>query len=576
MKNGFSRKFGRGSLTVGLSAVVLAAVIFLNILFGIFCNDNRWFIDLTSGRFREKDLATYAGMYTLTDSATTMLSQTFEAVDATRPEGDKVKVDIVFCADPDILCKNEQMRYIYYTALEMQKAFPDHIQVSTTDVWTNPSSVNAYMTNSYSRIYPSNVIVSSGSEFRVYTLRSFFTYSETTDADPWAYSGEKTFLKGIIAVTKADAPIACLTTNHGEVFSNEEGKAEYSAFIKVLNNAGYEVRFLNLKEEEIPENCRLIVTLDPQTDFFSDFKDQNAVSEISKLDKYLAKAYSFMIFVDADTPKLPHLEEFLVEWGISLNRYEVTDEAENTALINGVLADRSNALDGDGLIFNGVYETEALGGSITEDMRKYGQQPPRIVFSNAVGISYSESYESAYELADATAGTGAFTYGYYNANKSTRKIYDIFRTSETAVTYAKQNGEAMTESDALDTVGNFKLLTITQESRLIGEGQGYTNINDASYVCAVGSTEFASNKMLAKEAEKEYGNTDLLLAVLRVIGREVEPVGIKFKPLYSAKAAEAQLLVANPQMQTTVLTLIPALVFAISGTVILVRRKFRK
>ena len=148
MKNGFSRKFGRGSFTVALSAVVLAAVIFLNALFGILCTENRWFIDLTSGHFREKDLATYAGMYTLTDSAQTMLSQTFEAVDASRPADDNVKVDIVFCADPDILCKNEQMRYVYYTALEMEKAFPDHIQVSTTDVWTNPSSVNAYMTNS--------------------------------------------------------------------------------------------------------------------------------------------------------------------------------------------------------------------------------------------------------------------------------------------------------------------------------------------------------------------------------------------------------------------------------------------
>ena len=232
--------------------------------------------------------------------------------------------------------------------------------------------------------------------------------------------------------------------------------------------------------------------------------------------------------------------------------------------------DPDYALDGEGASFVGTYETEALGGSITEDMRKYGIAP-KIVFSNVMGISYSNSYGMEYVLADETQGTGAFSFGYYNSNKITREIYDVFRSSETSLIYQKQNGAVVT--DTPDTAGNFKLMTLTRESRYIGEGQGYTSVNDASYVCAIGSTDFASNAVLSSNA---YGNTDLLLEILRVIGREIEPVGIKFKPMYSALAGQQYVLEAKPMNKLAVHVTIPALICAISGIVVLVRRKFRK
>ena len=148
MKHGFTRRFQRGTINVALCAGVIAAVVLLNILVTALCSNNRWFIDMTSGHFTDARVDLYEGMYTLTDDAEAMLKSTFDAVNATRPEEDGVEVEIIFCAEPDLLTKNDRMRYIYYTALEMEKAFPDSIQVSTTDVWSNPSSVDAYRTNS--------------------------------------------------------------------------------------------------------------------------------------------------------------------------------------------------------------------------------------------------------------------------------------------------------------------------------------------------------------------------------------------------------------------------------------------
>lgn len=565
MKRGFSGRLKRQTVTVALSAAVIAAVILLNLIASLLCSNNRWFLDMTAGHYNATRRADYQGMYTLTDQAENLLGMTIDQANATREEGDEVTVDIIFCADPDLLCRNTYMRYIYYTALAMQKAFPDTIKVETIDVWENPSAVNAYRANTYSKIYQTNVIVSSGTEFRVYGQRSFFTFDEATASDPWAYNGEKTFIRAIMAVTKADAPIACLTTNHGEPFANEATAAEYSEFIKLLDNAGYEVRMLDLYREEIPENCRLIISLDPQTDFSTNFQDPTAVSEIQKLDGFLKKAYSFMVLVDADTPELPHLEEFLEEWGIAFNRYE---NAAGEA-ISGVVQDPANALDGNGLTFAAVYEEMAVGGSVTEELRQNAGSPT-IVFSNAMGISYSATYDRVYGRTDENASASDYVYGSYHKNQISREIHDIFRTGDRAVIYEKGSNNVLQTANSQNL---FSLMTLSSENRYIGEGQGYTTVNDVSYVCAVGSTYFASNDVLASNA---YGNTDMLLSLLRVIGREIDPVGLKFKPFYSAEADSATLANFNVAAYPVVLSLLPALICLGSGIYVLVRRKYRR
>ena len=559
--NGFERKLRYGSASVGLGALVIAAVILLNVVFGALCSGRLWFIDMTP--LAKKAPST---LYTLSPVAEQMLGQAIDSANANREEGaDPVKVDIIFCNDPDMLLKSDLMRYVYYTALEMEKAYPETIRVSTRDVWNNPSSVDEFRTNSYSTIQQSNVIISSGTEFRVYSYRAFFTYDDLGDADPWAYSGEKNFVKGITAVTRAESPICALTVNHGEPFATEQGRAEYSEFLNVLDNAGYKTVFLDLETQEIPENCRLIITFDPQKDFVTDFYG-GAVSELKKLDAFLDKAYSFMVFADADTPKLRNLEEYLEEWGIVFSReagatYEVVDP--------------SNSLDGVGMTMIGQYEPEGIGGHLTEDMREKGASP-KVVFGNALAIAYSPTYQQTYVLADEEEGTGAYTYASYFRNNKTRSMYDVFRTGNAAFAYAKENGVRLTDADGkdikVDTTANYRLMTITQHFRAVGEGQGYTNVYDNSYVCAVGSTEFASNAVLSTNA---YGNTDVLLSTLRTIGREIEGSGIFQKSFYDPIMDEDYY---SPQVNvaiTVVLVLLPVISLGSAGLVILIKRRVR-
>ena len=570
------KKLGYGAKSVALIAAVLAVVFLVNIGATVLSQGLLWYGDLTADR-----------MYTPTEEFMTRMEGVLDGVNADRTASGQegVKVEIIFCAEPDMLKGNWQMRYIYYTALNLQKAFPESIEVRTEDVWSNPSVVDAYRSNSYSSIYQSNIIIASGSEFRVTNAKTYFVYNsdDGSDEEPWAYNGEKKFLQFITAVTKAEAPVCGVTYNHDEPFDPEKpfAEQEYSELLNVIEKSGYDVVFLDLERDEIPADCRLLLTFDPQIDFKTKKQSELGVSELSKLDAFLSEYNSYMVFVDADTPSLPNLEELLEEWGIQFYRHT---EGKNV-LGNYQVVSTGASLDSLGLSVIGTYETEAIGGSITENMQDLGGSP-KVVFGNVMPIQYSKTYEEAFVLADEEKGTGAFTYGYYYRNNRSRGIYDVFRSNDTSHAQAIGNGEVLLDGEGnpiLDTYGNYRLMTVTTENHVVGEGSGYTNANLVTYVVTMGSTEMASNALLSSNA---YGNTDLLLETFRAIGKEVAPTGMskenEFRSLYddemtqtSSTTEQSYYTEKGNTVWTVVLALLPAVCFTAAGIVVMVKRKVK-
>lgn len=602
--NGWERKLRRGSASLGLCIIVIVAVLLLNVGMTALCTSQLWFIDLTPQSTytvyqQYNNLQKQSGLYTLMDETKSYLGYIIEEANKDREE--PVKVDIIFCSEPDQLIKTDSMRYVYYTALALQKQFPDTIKVSWRDVWSNPTSVDMYRSTSYSNIYPSNVIVASGTEFRISSARSFYTYDSESSTDvPIGYNGQKQFVKQILDVTGAEAPICCLTVNHGEPFAgldlNDRANwKEYGEFMNVIEGAGYEIRFLDLEKDEIPENCRLILTFDPQKDFVSAFGNQNVtVSETKKLDAFLDKSYSFMVFMDAETPYLPNLEEYLTFWGIEYQRTNGQLSAEDTTAVKGnyVIQDSSHALDGTGNTFIAQYPVgKGIGAAAMSDIVSAGTEP-KVIFGNAIPIAFSSTYDIGYVMANQANGTPAYTYAHASRDGWNRMIYDVFRagTSEAKANFsvkeAKKNGQQLVNENGDPIVGSgvFNVMTLSAERRTVGEGMGYTTVNQPSFVCAVGSTDIASNVLLRSTS---YGNTDALLSILRYVGKEVNPVGLSFLTLYDMQIAQdqhmkvdlttgTQTIAPGIITATVVLTVLPALTMTVLGVVILVRRRTRR
>lgn len=529
-------------MSVALTALVIAAVIILNVIFSILSSANGWFIDLTT-----------ESIYTLSDTCVDLLDDTFEKIEKERTAAGELplKVKIKFCDLEDNIMADTAQRYVLITAKNLADKFSDIIEIEYINIWENPTAVEKYKTSVLSSIYSTNVIVESGSEYRVYDQTSFYLTSSNSST-PFAYMGEKRLTSGILAVTQAESPIAAVLTGHGEIFTD-------TALIETLDMAGYEVITVSdLVKEELPDNCRLIVCYNPT----SDFVDANGISEISEisvLEDFLAdNNHTFMIYTSPTSPQLPVLESYLELWGISFERAET----ENGKLESYTVKDSSHALTGDGLTFIAEYETLGLGNSITKDLRS-SSVPRKIIFKNAMPISISEEFDVFHDIDDSTGDT--ISYGYKDLGSGySRETYFIFSASKKAV--GMLNGEAKLTSDSNNKLG---LMTITRQSRYVQEDNyGISVADQSSYVVACGSTEFVSSALLNSNA---YGNSELLMKLFYETGKENVPSSIPIT-LFSNTTIET-LTVNRANAYTLILTIVPTAIVFGTGIFVIVRRR---
>lgn len=554
-----------------LTALIIAVIIVINVIFSALAQKFLWYGDLTPEL-----------LFTMSDDALSILEvgdekfgskAPIERVNEIREENRKynaekgltegmagykdedIKISIIFCDDPDVIESNINQKYVYRTALELEEKFPDYIEVINYDIVRNPSSVSRFKANSLSEIYTTSVIVEFGTEYRVRELRSFFMFEEADGDTPWAYNGEKAFVSSILAVTRAESPLALLTVNHGE-------STKDSALEDTLWDAGYEVRYIDLAEQDIPEKCRLLVIMDPKQDFLV-ADGVSDIDEIKKLDEYLDKANAMMVFMDPSTARLNNLEEYLEEWGISFDRTTV-----GTTEVSHLVTDKSQSLTSDGYTFFANYAEGGIGAGLTKDMRSR-PAPQKIVFANAMSISYSDVYEPAHYTPDAESTAAddiEYDYGSYRASGTFRSIYDVFVSSPSAEAYAGNMTSPIEQATAMEPL---RLMTVSTERRIVTE-DNYSTIDETSYVFACGSTEFVSSAMLNSNS---YGNTDFLLTAMRAAGREPVPVGLKFKPF--ADFTIDTMTTSEATQYTVVLAVVPMIIATVVGAVVIIRRKHR-
>ncbi len=557
-----NKKRGRA---IAILACVLVAVLLINVVVSLFLYKKVVYIDLTRPKYAEM-----GGFYTFSDSLKSVMDESvipsIDAINAERVSKglEKIKVEIIFCADADVLEADEQTKMIHHTARQLESKYPKHIQLKHVDVTKNPASVQDYKVTSSTTIYPTDVIVSFGTEFIVHGKVSFYTLDEDT-GEVWAYNGEKKFAASILSLTRADSPVCVLTTNHGEGLFDYSGnsprvKDEYSTFMDIIVAAGYEIQLIDLEHDEIPAECRMMICFAPTSDFkaFGSI-GESGVSEIQKLDKYLDDAKSFFYICDTSTPSLPNLEEYLSEWGIKPAR--ITNSAGLDQ--NYSLYDDQNSANSDGSLLIGKYATSGYGSTITADLRA-GSYPPAVAFGSSTAIHPSDSYRKTPVILDKNTLDKTYIYSYYN-NGISRTMYNIFTANETA--YAKIGGEVYEHSSNSNL---FSIFTLTEEVNQVQE-DSFTLANLSSYVLGLSSTEFLKNEFLGS---KSYGNADVLLATLRATSTETVPVNVEFKAFYNAEINDTVFANTNTTATTVVLCAIPATLCLIVGAVVCIKRKF--
>jgi hypothetical protein len=301
---------------------------------------------------------------------------------------------------------------------------------------------------------------------------------------------------------------------------------------------------------------RMFLIFDPKSDFMVKSKTSD-IDEVGALDRFLDGKSSMMVFMDPETPVAPNLEEYLEEWGISYDRTENNESY--------MIRDMANTLTADGFSVVGQYfTTGGSGAEMTSDMRKVSY-PKKVIFRNAMSISYSDMFTETMPDPNATSQTiTPFVFGSYYSNGVERSIYDVFVSS--AAAEAMAGGKVVASASENDL---FRLMTVSSEGRYTQEDNFGTTLNENSYVLACGSTEFVSEAYLQSSV---YGNYDLLLTAMTVMGREPVPVGLTMKAF--ADYSLDSITVDQQTAWTVSLAAIPAAIALIAGVVVLVKRKY--
>lgn len=561
--NGVS--FCRGKIARRLiCALVVIAVLLINVAFGILIYNKVAYIDLTMPKYDDM-----LGFYTLSDGFKSILSDkvipAIDSVNAERAQNgkDKLKLKIIFCQDKDKLDTHEYLGLVHYTARQLESMYPDYIETEYTSVRKNPSSVSQYKITGATVIYPTDVIFVFGTEFNIHGQMSFYT-QDTDTGELWAYNGEKKFCATMLSLTLEDSPVCALTTNHGEgLFDYSSGQAvirpEYSIFINVIEAAGYRVELLDLEKDEIPRGCRMMICFAPTKDLVG-FNSQGytGVSEVEKLDKYLDASNSLFYICDKDTPRLRNMEEYLAEWGIAPSRETTGSGLEE----NYKLFDTKNGIVEDGSFFKGRYETQGLGASVNSDILAL-PYPPAVIFGECGVIGASDSYDKEIIYSGENQSKRSVIYSYYN-NGIYRTRYDVFTSCADAFAKAGGNVRYANESNL------FSIFTLTEEPRQVQE-DAFGMVNLSSYVIALSSTQFLTNEFLDSPS---YKNTDTLLAVLRATGRETVPVNLNFKAFGETEIGAAAFGGVNKALTTSMLCIAPVVILLSIGMVVCVKRKY--
>ncbi len=378
---------GRNFASGLLVAIVIAAVVFVNIIAYTLTS----FFELYIYSPEEDDLS-------ISDASDKLFADA-------RAAGKKVS--ITFCMDKKVLSEHDTGSFVHKTAEEFKARYPELIELNYVNVYTKLYSDSEGYENgeifeasryekvtdpvtgkehSY-RILSSSVIFEYTAEdengivkrnFRVvtdsYTTAGFADfYTLDSSLNMTSYNGEEMFASMISWVLRDSHGTAYMTTGHGETAD--------LALASALVCAGYYVENIDLKRQDVPDDAELLIISNPKNDFERSSNPALA-TEISRLTEYKERGGKFFVATDPYVKKLPVLENFIAEFGISVLK---TDDGSKY-----IVKDSDNAITTDGFTLVADYSDKPVASAMLSQTEEYGGN---VIIRDAAALSLSGNAE---------------------------------------------------------------------------------------------------------------------------------------------------------------------------------------
>lgn len=266
-----------------MTAVILLITLVLNVLVYQSVEKFNWKFDMTS-------------------------SKIYEITEATQEVLDELDRPIEIIALNNENDFYEDVREV----LRRYAAASSKINLRYVDVMENANFVSDYAAKGIA-LEKDGIIIKSDLREKVYTLMDMYTIDQSQQQIT-AFKAEQQITSALLYVTNDEIPVAAFTQGHNEYMGN--------AFPALFEQNNYTTSQLTLTVQDIDDTVGLIVIAAPTRDF--------ETSEIKKLDEFMARGGSLMIFMHPASERLPNLDAFMEEWGITLGDNVVFEEREYT------------------------------------------------------------------------------------------------------------------------------------------------------------------------------------------------------------------------------------------------------
>lgn len=298
-----SRKARHGTIAMAITALVIVMVIVLNIIIGLLVD-----------RFPDLELD-------LTSNSSFALQD--DTIDYVSHLDSDVTVYILMEKDTF----ESQGTYFVQAQKMLNKMVSKSngkMKVKYVDLTSNPSFTSDYPNVDWQSSSANNIVlVESGKQYKVLTLADCFEYDEQT----YNYNGSYSFTGTKIEQAVVTA-ILNVTTNDKVVVDMIKGNNEqdYSSLKTLLENNAYQVNEVSLATGDFDKDAKVAIMYAPSVDL-----DEKIVEKLSTWLSNDGKYGRSLIYVPtADMGEMPNLDDFLKEWGMSIDRGYVFETDEST------------------------------------------------------------------------------------------------------------------------------------------------------------------------------------------------------------------------------------------------------
>lgn len=349
-----------GAYSVGMTAVVVAIVVVLNLIVG-----------QLPEKYRNVDVSS-TKIYEITDTSKDLLKSL-----------DKdVKMTVVAVKEDT----DERIR----TFLSKYSGLSKYISVEWVDPVLHPSALEEYETSE-------NTIVISCEDTGKSTIVSFsdiivtdmYSYYYTGTASESEFDGEGQLTSAVNYVVNDAQQQVYRTTGHGET-------ALSATVSDLMNKNNYNVTDLNLlMEGEIPEDCELLLINAPTKDLSEDEK--------TAVENYLAKGGNVMLLLgDTNSTELANLSALMKDYGMES--------------VDGYIADPERCYQGNYYyLFPELSLTDGLSDGISSEMvlvtNAHGFTLTDAVRDSITTTSFMSSSDNAYAITEENQTAGSYVFG---------------------------------------------------------------------------------------------------------------------------------------------------------------------